>query len=92
MQRTRVFAAIAVALLLALAFVFNPSAEKHRAAIKEAVAERSPVAGALGIGTIAAFATAYHSWGIYSYTTSNEQTVSVGALGVVHVRELLPSK
>jgi hypothetical protein len=92
MQQTRVLAAAAVALLLALAFVSNPSAERHRAAIKEAVAERSPVAGALGIGAIAAFATTYHSWGIYSYTTSNERTVSVGALGVVHVRELMPTK
>jgi hypothetical protein len=92
MQRTHLFAAAAFALLLALAFAFNPSAEKHRAAIKEAVAERSPVAGALGIGAIAAFATTYRSCGVYSYTTSNERTVSVGALGVVYVRDLLPSK
>jgi hypothetical protein len=92
MQRTLSLAVAAMALVVALAFVFNPSAEKHRSAIKAAVAERSPVAGALGIGALAAFTTTYHSWGVYSYTTANERTISIGALGVVHVRDLLPGK
>ena len=39
--------------VVALAFVLNPSAEQHRAKIKSAVAERSPLAGALGIGALA---------------------------------------
>jgi hypothetical protein len=91
MPRTRPFAVAGIALLLAVAFVLNPSADRHRAAIKEAVAERSPVAGALGIGALTAFTSTYHSWGIFSYTT-NERTISVGALGVVYVRDLLPSK
>jgi hypothetical protein len=93
MHRTRPLAtAAAIALLLALAFIFNPSAEKHRTAIKEAVADRSPLARVLGIGAIAAFVTTYHSWGICSYTTSNERTISIGAFGLVYVRDLLPSK
>lgn len=92
MARTGLFSAASLALLLALAFVLNPSADRHRAAIKEAVAERSPVAGALGLGSLAAFTTTYHSWGVCSYTTSNERTVSIGAFGIVHVRELLPSR
>jgi hypothetical protein len=92
MPRRRRFTAAGIALLLALAFALNPSADRHRAAIKEAVAERSPVAGALGIGALTAFTSTYHSWGIFSYTTTNERTISVGALGVVYVRDLLPSK
>jgi len=92
MRRSRLFFASAVVLLLGLAFIFNPSAEKHRAAIKQAVAERSPTAGALGFGAIAAHATSYHSWGFCSYSTLNERVVSVGALGMVHVRALLPPK
>jgi hypothetical protein len=93
MHRTRSLATVvAIPLLLALAFMFNPSAEKHRTAIKETVAERSPVARVLGIGAIAAFVTTYHSWGICSYTTSNERTISIGAFGQVYVRDLLASK
>ena len=92
MLNVRLIAAASVALLLALAFVLNPTAEKHRAAIKEAVSERSPIASALGIGALTAFTSTYHSWGIFSYTTVNERTVSVGAFGVVHVQELSPSK
>jgi hypothetical protein len=92
MHRTRPLAALAIVLLLALAFVFNPSAEKHRSVIEEAVADRSPLAGALGIGAIMAFVTTYHSWGICSYTTSHERTISVGAFGLVYVRDLLPGK
>ena len=78
---------VPLALLFALAFIFNPSAEKHRAAIKEATAERSPVAGALGIGALTAFASTYHTWGVLSYTTANERVLSIGAFGVVYVRQ-----
>lgn len=75
------------AVLVALAFVFNPSAEKHRTAIKEATAERSPVAGAFGLGALTAFASTYHTVGVFSYTTTNDRVLSVGALGVVYVRQ-----
>lgn len=69
----------------AAAFLLNPSPEQHRAKIKEAIAERSPVAGALGIGALMAFTSTYHSLGVASYTTVNDRTASVGALGMVHV-------
>jgi hypothetical protein len=77
-----------IALVLALAFVLNPSAERHRTAIKEAVAERSPLAKVLGVGAMAAFASTYHSWGVCSYTTVSGRALSVGAFGIVHVRDL----
>lgn len=87
MRQPRLLLAAGLAFLLAFAFILNPSAEKHRTAIKEAAAERSPIAGALGIGAITAFASTYQSWGVLSYTTANGRVLSVGALGVIYVRQ-----
>jgi len=84
MARTIVTALLAAA-VTAAAFVFNPSAEQHRDKIRQAVAERSPIAGVLGIGALTAFASTYHPLGVASYTTVNGRTVSVGALGMVFV-------
>ncbi|HEX5371613.1 MAG TPA: hypothetical protein VFW84_02655 [Aquabacterium sp.] len=77
-------AAIAGAIVIA-AFALNPSAERHRNQIKESIAERSPLAGFLGVGALAAFASNYHSLGVASYTSINNKTVSVGLLGMVFV-------
>ena len=77
--------AVVTVTVTAAAFLLNPSAEQHRARIKEAIAERSPIAGALGIGALTAFTSTYHPLGVASYTTANGKTVSVGALGVVYV-------
>jgi Tfp pilus assembly protein PilV len=85
MQKSRHVAVIGVLSVLVLALALNPSAEQHRAQIKAAIAERSPIAGALGIGSLTAFTSTYHSLGVASYTTANDKTVSVGALGVVVV-------
>ncbi|MBI5256257.1 MAG: hypothetical protein HY855_07155 [Burkholderiales bacterium] len=74
-----------VAVVIVLAFATNPSAERHRANIKAAVADRSPLAGALGIGALTAFASTYHPLGVASYTTVNDKVVSVGAFGTVFV-------
>jgi hypothetical protein len=73
----------ALAAFLALAFVLNPSPDRHRAKIKEAIAQRSPLAGAIGLGSLAAFASTYHSIGLASYTTAGDRTLSWGAFGVV---------
>jgi hypothetical protein len=87
MQESRYVAVIAVLSVLVLALALNPSAEQHRAQIKAAIAERSPIAGALGIGSLTAFTSTYHSLGVASYTTANDKTVSVGAFGVVVVTQ-----
>jgi heme O synthase-like polyprenyltransferase len=79
-----------LALVTAMAFASNPGADRHQAAIQAAVAERSPVAGALGIGALAAFASTYESWGVASATTINDRAVTIGAFGWVHVRALMP--
>jgi hypothetical protein len=78
---------VIVAGVIALAFVLNPSADKHREKIKEVIAERSQLERLLGIGQLTSFASRYHSFGIASYTTVNEKTTSVGVFGMVFVTE-----
>lgn len=67
------------------AAALNPTPEQHRARIKTAVEERSPVAGLLGLGSLAALTTAYRSVGVASYTVFNDRTVSIGAFGTVFI-------
>ena len=76
---------IVLAALAVAAFVLNPSPERHRARIKEAIGDRSPVARILGVGALAAFASSYHSLGVASYTKAGDRTLSVGVLGMVFV-------
>ena len=81
------FLPLAVAGALVLAFVLNPSAERHRTTIKEATSQQSSLAGLLGIGSLKAFVSSYHSLGIASYTKAGERMVSVGAFGLVFVTQ-----
>jgi hypothetical protein len=90
MAKAALVSATIAAAVTAAAFLFNPSPEQHRAKIKEAIAERSPLAGALGIGALTAFTSTYHPLGVASYTTVGERTVSIGALAMVFV--LQPSQ
>lgn len=76
---------LVLAVVVLLAIVLNPSPERHRDKIREAVGQRSPLAGALGFGSIAAFASNYHSLGLASYTKAGDKTLSVGAFGLVFV-------
>lgn len=78
-------ALIVAVVVLALAFLLNPSADKHREKIKAAVAERSQLERLLGIGQLTSFASRYHSLGVASYTTVGDEVVSVGAFGLVVV-------
>jgi hypothetical protein len=78
---------VTIIVLVALAFVLNPSPERHREKIKEAIAERSPLAGALGVGAVTAFVTNYHSLGVASYTKVGDRVVSVGVFGMVFVSD-----
>ena len=49
-MNTKTLSAVAAAVLalLVAAFALNPSADRHREVVKATVAERSPIAGALG--------------------------------------------
>ncbi len=90
MSKRLVVSSVVVVIVVALAFVLNPSPEQHRVKIKEVISERSPLAGVLGIGALTAFTSTYHPLGVASYTTVNDRTVSVGAFGMVYV--LQPSE
>lgn len=77
---------VAAAVVL-LAIVLNPSPERHREKIKQTLGERSPIARVLGLGSVAAFASSYHSLGLASYTKAGDKTLSVGAFGLVFISE-----
>ena len=69
--------------VVGLGFMFNPSLEQHQGKIKQSVADRSALAGMLGLGSLAALGASYHSLGVASYTVMNGKTETVGAFGVV---------
>jgi hypothetical protein len=79
---------VVLAVLAAVAVALNPSPERHRNRIAQAVGDRSPLARALGLGALAAFVSNYHSLGVASYTTVNGKTASWGAFGMVFVLRL----
>jgi hypothetical protein len=79
--------ALVTAAVFVAAIATNPSAEAHREKIRQVTSERSPVASALGLGALKAFASNYHSWGVASYTTANERVLSWGLLGMVFVSD-----
>jgi uncharacterized membrane protein YdcZ (DUF606 family) len=87
MLKTSLISAAVGAAVVVAAFVLNPSPEQHRAEIRSAIAERSQLAGLLGIGALTAFASTYHPLGVASYTTVNDHVVSIGAFGMVFVRQ-----
>lgn len=84
---TKLSRLIVVIVILVLAFILNPSPERHRDKIRQAIAERSQLERLLGIGEIASFASHYHSLGIASYTTVNDKMMSIGAFGIVFVAD-----
>ena len=87
MSKTIRVVLVALVVLLGLAAALNPSAERHREKIKEAIAERSQFEQLLGIGHLTAFMSKYKSVGVASYTVVDDKVVSVGVLGMVFVRD-----
>jgi hypothetical protein len=87
MSKAPLITLAAAAALVVAAFATNPSPERHREKIKAAIAERSPIAGALGLGALTAFTSTYYPLGAASYATVNDRTVSIGAFGMVFVRQ-----
>lgn len=82
----RTLSSIAIAAsVIAVAALTNPSPDRHREKISQAIADRSPLAGALGVGALTAFASTYHPLGVASYTTASGRTQSIGFLGMVFV-------
>ena len=85
MARSAVISAVVASAVTAAAFLLNPSPEQHRTHIRQTIAERHPLAGAIGIGALTAFTSRYHALGVASYTTVDDRVVSIGAFGVVYV-------
>jgi hypothetical protein len=81
-----VHVALVLAVVVAAAALLNPSPERHRDAIRDAVAERSRLAALLRLGDLTAFVSSYRSLGVASYTLLDGRVLSVGVLGVVVVR------
>jgi hypothetical protein len=92
MSKRSLFVIIAILLFLVLGLALNPSGDRHREAIRAAVAERSPIAGALGLGALKSLVVEYHSLGIASYTKTDDHVISFGAFGFVHVTQDPPPK
>lgn len=78
---------ITLAIAVAIAFISNPSPERHREKIQQSLSERSLMSKALGIGALTAFASNYRSVGVGSYTVVNDKLVSVGLYGMVFVMQ-----
>ena len=87
MAKASVVSALVTACVFVAAIALNPSPDAHREKIRQVTAERSPVAGALGLGALKAFVSNYHSIGVASYTTANERVLSWGFLGMVFVAD-----
>lgn len=83
----RLLALGGLGVVLLLMLLLNPSADRHREAIRRDINERSPFERALGLGDFAAFMSRYESIGVASYTTVNDKVKSVGVLGMVFVRD-----
>lgn len=76
---------IAALVLVILALLLNPSAERHREAMRSQASERGLLEGALAQFTAAV--ADYQSLGLASYTKVNGKVTSIGVLGLVFVTE-----
>lgn len=86
-HKTLRLAIAALAAVLIAAVVLNPSPDQHRATIEKVLAERSPLSRLLGLGSLTAFMSNYHTLGVLSYTVVDGKTVSFGAFGMVFVAQ-----
>jgi len=81
----RLLGIILVLVVAILLLVTNPGAEAHRTALAREFNQRSPLAGAVGVGLLTSQLPDYHSIGVMSFTTEGERTTSIGVLGMVFV-------
>jgi len=77
--------ALAGAAVTAAVFVLNPDVDAHREAIKAQTAVDNPLAAAIGLGTLKGLALEYHSVGVASWTTRDDQMLTWGAFGKVWI-------
>lgn len=75
-----------IVVVLAVAFFTNPSLAHHRESFDAEFRHDHPVLGMFGGGALASQALTYHNYVLFSTAEFGHKTVSVGALGMVHVR------
>jgi hypothetical protein len=73
---------------LGLAWLLNPSEERHRARFAEDFRADHPVLTLFGADRVAPSLLTYRSYGFVSAGRVGERVATVGGLGMVHVREL----
>ncbi|MBM4202539.1 MAG: hypothetical protein FJ194_00110 [Gammaproteobacteria bacterium] len=78
-------AALAGAVVTAAVFLLNPDVDAYREAIKAQTAVDNPLAAAIGLGTLKGLAIEYHSIGVASWTTRENEVITWGALGNVWI-------
>ncbi|MET0399289.1 MAG: hypothetical protein ABW277_21040 [Longimicrobiaceae bacterium] len=79
---------LALAAVLGLLVLLNPSEARHRERFAEGFRADHPVLTLFGADRVAPSLLAYRSYGIVSVGRVGEHVVTVGALGTVRVREL----
>jgi hypothetical protein len=89
MRHTASLLRLVVVLLVGLILaITNPSRERHQQAIRDVITHDHPIASLFGLGQIASGLPEYHSFGFFSYTTVDQDVVSIGAVGYVWVKDL----
>ncbi len=83
MSKSSAFSFTVVVAALVLAVVLNPSPDRHREKIRQAIADRNMIDRILGVGVLTALASTYRSVGVASYTMVDGRIVSIGAYGMV---------
>lgn len=79
---------LAVAAVLGLLALLNPSEARHRDGFAAAFRTEHPVLTLFGADRVAPSLLTYSSYGVLSVGRVGEQVATVGALGMVRVREL----
>ncbi len=79
---------LAIAAVLGLPALLNPSEERHREGFAEAFRADHPVLTLFGADRVAPSLLTRRSYGVLSVGRVGEHVATVGALGVVRVREL----
>jgi hypothetical protein len=72
--------------VVAVAIVANPDKSRHDEVIRNRVADNHPIASLIGAGRLTSMMAQYHSIGVASYTTLDNQVATVGAFGIVVAR------
>ncbi len=72
-------------LIAIAALITRPNVEDHKRKINREFKGKNPITGALGAGKLFSELVTYHNAYVVSYTTYDEETISIGAFQTVFV-------